>query len=49
MRSKELFLLLGSKLESRLLNNTQVLVYMVRSLRTPCEVEQGGTKEKAWI
>ena len=49
IRSKELFLLLGSKLESRLLNNTQVLVYMVRSLRTPCEVEQGGTEEKAWI
>ena len=46
-RHKELFLLLGSKLESRLLNNTQVLLYMVRSLRTPWEVEQGGYRGKS--
>lgn len=34
MRSRDLFLLLGSRLESRLLSNTQVLVYMVQTLRT---------------
>lgn len=34
MKGRDLFLLPGSRLECRLLNNTQVVVYVVQILRT---------------